>query len=485
MFSSGLFSGIVALLLAAFLGFLAAWVWRGKRMAFLLSQAARLRRDRRALSQRISQANARLDSANFKRAETDETLSALRAAHEKLEEEHARLVASYTNLKQGIVGLADDDDWFDGLDDEEPSEADVQARDAALRELEAFEEQLTSTSEAMIRDLPLADSPTGADSASVASTGLASPASEGEPGNANDHDDHDDRGVVAAAAGQAAMREQLESQQAEITRLQEQMAPLIGLPLAVAAREAERDRLAARLQARDREVTDLQAAVEQLSARENQLQQELDALRDPVPPTSSGVSAPSVQPAADGAMIGAVPGEASDGKPGSRDDGTAAEKAGDKPVAMLSGTDASSSTDLPPKKKKKKKKEQRNAEKKLRAADRSLLRDGPPGLDTDAPGYHNKPVADDDNQQPGSELSPPRQFDGAPNTIDNLKEIKGIGPVLEQRLNQLGVFQFRQIAAWKEQDIAYFDEHLAEFRGRIRRDDWVGGAAMAQQRKYG
>jgi len=58
---------------------------------------------------------------------------------------------------------------------------------------------------------------------------------------------------------------------------------------------------------------------------------------------------------------------------------------------------------------------------------------------------------------------------------DDLKRIKGIGPKLEQTLNELGVFYYRQIAAWTDEQVAEVDEPL-KFPGRILRDDWRGQA---------
>ena len=59
---------------------------------------------------------------------------------------------------------------------------------------------------------------------------------------------------------------------------------------------------------------------------------------------------------------------------------------------------------------------------------------------------------------------------------DDLKQITGIGPKLERMLSANGIFSFRQIAAWQDADIQAIDELLPSFRGRIRRDDWVGQA---------
>ncbi len=57
---------------------------------------------------------------------------------------------------------------------------------------------------------------------------------------------------------------------------------------------------------------------------------------------------------------------------------------------------------------------------------------------------------------------------GAP---DDLTRIKGIGAKLEQKLNTLGVYYFRQIAGWTEGEVAEMDKHLG-FPGRITRDKW-------------
>ncbi|MEX0852868.1 MAG: 30S ribosomal protein S2 [Bauldia sp.] len=58
---------------------------------------------------------------------------------------------------------------------------------------------------------------------------------------------------------------------------------------------------------------------------------------------------------------------------------------------------------------------------------------------------------------------------------NDLKKITGIGPVLERKLNALGVTRFDQIATFSDEDIAKIDTAL-NFKGRITRDDWIGQA---------
>lgn len=60
---------------------------------------------------------------------------------------------------------------------------------------------------------------------------------------------------------------------------------------------------------------------------------------------------------------------------------------------------------------------------------------------------------------------------------DNLKQIKGIGPTIEAKLNAAGVNSFAQIAAWTKKEQADFAEQLS-FSGRIEREEWVKQAKV-------
>ncbi|MGD1887838.1 MAG: 50S ribosomal protein L21 [Cohaesibacteraceae bacterium] len=59
---------------------------------------------------------------------------------------------------------------------------------------------------------------------------------------------------------------------------------------------------------------------------------------------------------------------------------------------------------------------------------------------------------------------------------DDLKKISGVGPVLEKKLNGLGITTYAQIAGFTADDIAKVDEALS-FKGRIERDNWLQQAA--------
>jgi len=59
---------------------------------------------------------------------------------------------------------------------------------------------------------------------------------------------------------------------------------------------------------------------------------------------------------------------------------------------------------------------------------------------------------------------------------EDLTKISGIGPYIEQKLNEIGVYNFEQISRFKDEDIKVLTELIDFFPGRIERDDWVGQA---------
>jgi len=65
---------------------------------------------------------------------------------------------------------------------------------------------------------------------------------------------------------------------------------------------------------------------------------------------------------------------------------------------------------------------------------------------------------------------------------NDLTLIKGIGPSLAQKLNELGIHSFAQIAAWTQADIDQLEATIIRFPGRIVREDWIGQAkALSEQ----
>jgi predicted flap endonuclease-1-like 5' DNA nuclease/uncharacterized protein YoxC len=76
-----------------------------------------------------------------------------------------------------------------------------------------------------------------------------------------------------------------------------------------------------------------------------------------------------------------------------------------------------------------------------------------------------EPVAENDSEPPLS-----------PDSRDDLKMIKGVGPAIEKTLNEMGIFRFRQIADMSEYDIDRVARRLKGFHSRIYREDWIGQA---------
>ena len=59
---------------------------------------------------------------------------------------------------------------------------------------------------------------------------------------------------------------------------------------------------------------------------------------------------------------------------------------------------------------------------------------------------------------------------------DDLKKISGVGPVMEQKLHQLGIYTFEQVSRMTDKDYDLLDSIIDEFPGRAKRDDWAGQA---------
>lgn len=88
---------------------------------------------------------------------------------------------------------------------------------------------------------------------------------------------------------------------------------------------------------------------------------------------------------------------------------------------------------------------------------------------------HTEPVSEG-SSAPESEVRPSMLAtpDGTP---DDLTRIKGIGPKMSKRLNEIGVFHFKQIADWSMDEALWVDDVLAS-KGRVDRDNWVSQARI-------
>jgi small subunit ribosomal protein S2 len=81
----------------------------------------------------------------------------------------------------------------------------------------------------------------------------------------------------------------------------------------------------------------------------------------------------------------------------------------------------------------------------------------------------NDPGAPAEHAEPFERLAAPR---GAP---DDLTKLNGVGPQLEKKLNEAGIFHYWQLAAMQPADIEQLDGEL-KLNGRIDRDGWPAQA---------
>jgi predicted flap endonuclease-1-like 5' DNA nuclease len=73
-------------------------------------------------------------------------------------------------------------------------------------------------------------------------------------------------------------------------------------------------------------------------------------------------------------------------------------------------------------------------------------------------------------------------YDSQPDDADDLTALKGVGPVIANKLNGFGIFTFKQIADWTEENKSEFDV-LLSFKGRIDRDGWISQASELHANK--
>ncbi len=75
-------------------------------------------------------------------------------------------------------------------------------------------------------------------------------------------------------------------------------------------------------------------------------------------------------------------------------------------------------------------------------------------------------------------------YSSRPSKVDDLTKISGVGPVLQPKLNDFGVYQYKQVALWSQDNIDAFSEKL-DFKGRVEREQWVNQAADLHREEHG
>lgn len=71
----------------------------------------------------------------------------------------------------------------------------------------------------------------------------------------------------------------------------------------------------------------------------------------------------------------------------------------------------------------------------------------------------------------------PERLEEPRGAVDDLKRITGIGPSIERKLNELGIFHFWQIAGLDDGNVLWLEAQLP-IRGRAHRQDWIGQAKV-------
>jgi molybdopterin-containing oxidoreductase family membrane subunit len=74
-------------------------------------------------------------------------------------------------------------------------------------------------------------------------------------------------------------------------------------------------------------------------------------------------------------------------------------------------------------------------------------------------------------------------FDASKEVPDDLKMIKGIGPLMEKTLNQIGIFKFSQVSKMTQKDYDLLDTITSSFPGKAESDDWAGQAKILNNNK--
>jgi predicted flap endonuclease-1-like 5' DNA nuclease/predicted nuclease with TOPRIM domain len=69
-----------------------------------------------------------------------------------------------------------------------------------------------------------------------------------------------------------------------------------------------------------------------------------------------------------------------------------------------------------------------------------------------------------------------------PAEIDDLTQLKGVGEVIRDRLQEAGIYTFRQVAAWRAPQVRAISEEL-KLRDRVKRDGWQKQARVLDKKK--
>lgn len=115
------------------------------------------------------------------------------------------------------------------------------------------------------------------------------------------------------------------------------------------------------------------------------------------------------------------------------------------------------------------------------AAPATSRKDSSPQSGEAAPAAQATGAADIAVQERPAMLRPGQPF-GEP---DDLQIVSGIGPKLSKALNEQGIYHFWQLAALTDEQLAWLDENMLSFKGRIKREGWVEQAKVKHAELHG
>ena len=74
-------------------------------------------------------------------------------------------------------------------------------------------------------------------------------------------------------------------------------------------------------------------------------------------------------------------------------------------------------------------------------------------------------------------------FDPATQKADDLQKIDGIGPLMEQKLHQLGIYTYDQVSNLTKEDYVLLDSIIESFPLRAQRGDWNAQANQLKNKR--
>ena len=103
-------------------------------------------------------------------------------------------------------------------------------------------------------------------------------------------------------------------------------------------------------------------------------------------------------------------------------------------------------------------------------------RDNPSAVKVEVKKVDPVTTSNDNEDKTNTLLKSLGAFDINTQQPDDLKKVKGIGPVMEKTLNQIGIYSFNQVSKMTKNEYDLLDSITGSFPGRAQRDDWAGQA---------